>query len=331
MDNINKQDNNENYDKNKKLGYCGNCGKIGHRYKNCREPIISYGIILINLKDTDKLTEEQIKVIFDSSENKINISAKTNGVRCMNNSELNMFSYNKDKVKFLLIQRKHSLGYSEFIRGRYVVENIDGIIFLFQQMTPSEIEIIGKSEFSQLWDEFWHCGIESLDSRGLSNEYLIAKDNFEKLKTAEDLNLDYYIKNVVPKCNSPEWGFPKGRRNHVESDMDCAIREFEEETNITSDKYILLKNIDPLVENFVGTNGKKYRHVYYLALSYNTFELNMDSIHQKQEIGNIGLFCHEDTMNLIRPYHIERKKILTTVFTYILNTFVNRCEDIMTV
>ena len=26
--------------------YCTNCGKSGHNYKNCKNPIISYGIML---------------------------------------------------------------------------------------------------------------------------------------------------------------------------------------------------------------------------------------------------------------------------------------------
>jgi len=30
----------------------------------------------------------------------------------------------------------------------------------------------------------------------------------------------------------PEWEFPKGRRKRDETEMICAIREFQEETNI---------------------------------------------------------------------------------------------------
>jgi hypothetical protein len=49
----------------------------------------------------------------------------------------------------------------------------------------------------------------------------------------------------------------------------------------------------------------------------------------QQEIGNIGLYTYDESLNLFRSYHIERKKILTIVFIYILNKFVNRSEDII--
>ena len=34
------------YDMDTKVVYCNNCGNIGHLYKQCRQPILSYGIIL---------------------------------------------------------------------------------------------------------------------------------------------------------------------------------------------------------------------------------------------------------------------------------------------
>ncbi len=36
--------------------YCNNCGNYGHLYKNCRHPILSYGIILYHrCKDTGEI------------------------------------------------------------------------------------------------------------------------------------------------------------------------------------------------------------------------------------------------------------------------------------
>ena len=40
---------------------------------------------------------------------------------------------------------------------------------------------------------------------------------------------------------------------------------FQEETNITEDKYTIL-NVSPLREVFTGINGYRYIYVYYLAV-----------------------------------------------------------------
>ena len=109
--------------------FCGNCGKSGHVYKNCNDPITSYGIITIkinNILETDLLS---LNTMFSSKN--INI-ANISGINYTKN--INKFKYYSDKIKFLLIRRKHTLGYTEFVRGHYKTDNIDGIIYLFKQM-----------------------------------------------------------------------------------------------------------------------------------------------------------------------------------------------------
>ena len=54
---------------------------------------------------------------------------------------------------------------------------------------------------------------------------------------SDDEVFDIINKEVPIVYESPEWGFPKGRRNMHESDLDCAKREFEEETGIDESFY----------------------------------------------------------------------------------------------
>ena len=44
------------------------------------------------------------------------------------------------------------------------------------------------------------------------------------------------IQKSTTKWTEPEWGFPKGRREYHETDVDCSKREFQEETGISSRK-----------------------------------------------------------------------------------------------
>jgi hypothetical protein len=107
----------------KKHVYCSNCGHNTHDYKDCLEPITSWGIILVNLS----------MVPVDIVHNRINIKSHIYNINPTTPNDLNILSHSMNCIKFLLVQRKHSIGYFDFIRGRYRIDNIDGINFLFQQ------------------------------------------------------------------------------------------------------------------------------------------------------------------------------------------------------
>lgn len=299
--------------------YCTKCGKNGHEYKKCDNAVVSMGIILLKFDYAD------IKELFSDIEKKseTDIDIRNNGIRVDNYLDILIFSKLREKIKFLMIRRKHTLGYIEFIRGRYKLDNTDGIIFLFQQMTKEEINKIGRMNFMDLWNDFWIDPSKKLLN---DKEFQRSKEKFEKLKDEDEneLTIDYYVKYVDPVWDQAEWGFPKGRRKKLESNLECAMREFEEESNFTSDDYIVLEGIKPVTEEFIGTNGIKYKHIYYIAYSNSSKVPSIDptNIHQATEIGDIGFYTYNDVMNMIRPYHMERKKIVTQLFSYVIEKII---------
>ena len=224
-----------------------------------------------------------------------------------------------------MIQRKHTLGYIEFIRGRYKIDNIDGIIYLFQQMTQEEINDIAKYDFDKLWKDFW--GETQALSPNFMNEYDKSKEKFMILKNEEEeLSLNFYVNNVVPAWKQSEWGFPKGRRSKQEENMTCAIREFKEETDFKDEDFTVLDKITPIIEDFIGTNGVKYRHVYYIAFNNkneNEIKVNYNNENQNSEIGDIKLYNYDDALKIIRPYHTAKKKVLSSVYMFLLDLIVN--------
>ena len=105
--------------KNIKKKICNNCGIYGHEFNDCPEPITSWGIILVKiLNNKNKIYHNKNTQINDIS----NIKIETK-------KDLEKISYYLDNIQFLMISRKHSLGYIEFIMGRYILSNIDHIIF----------------------------------------------------------------------------------------------------------------------------------------------------------------------------------------------------------
>jgi len=261
---------------NKNYNICNNCGKSGHIYNNCKNPITSYGIISIRKK------------------------------------------YN---LQFLMICRKDSLGYVEFLRGKYPLYNKNYIQNLIDEMTVLEKERILTLDFDTLWKKLWH------DELGLN--YRIERKNavnkFEQIKRGIQLNdsenydLNDLIKNSKTQWNTPEWGFPKGRRNYGEKDLQSAIREWSEETGYPNNILNIITNIVPYDEYFVGSNFKSYKHKYYLGFINNDFS---NENYQKSEVSEMKWLSYEECLQNIRPYNLERidilKKINKTLQNYSL-------------
>lgn len=244
----------------------------------------------------------------------LKIDNNNSNINYSSNEDMYNFSVLKSNIKFLMAQRRYTLGYIEFIRGRYNVDNIDGIGALFEQMIQSEIKNIASKTYDELWVGFWG------NNHKKNQEYHIAKGKFDQLLNGVPFSIKFYTDNIKPKYTSLEWGFPKGRKNinEDEDDLVCACREFTEETGIDHNKIKIMDNISPFSETFIGTNGKKYKHVYYIG-SLDDISDDIKQMTGNNEIYRIGWFSYDEAINMIRPYHVLRKNILTELFINIMN------------
>lgn len=323
---------NTRYKKYKKI-FCNNCGRYGHVYAKCRDPITSSGIINFKIDHCDDSVIDTFKKKYESYAtngrgNRNIIIPLDDKIRCADKmcidktKYLKKFCDLKNHIKFLMIRRKNTLGYIEFIRGRYNPIDADSVINLFEQMVISEINMIKNNDLEYLWDKLWKSNSKN---KAYEFEFKQSKIKFDKLKSNElKYNLDFYIENVNFKYDTPEWGFPKGRRNFYEKNIDCAIREFNEESGYSMEDYKIMKRLHSLNEIFVGTNGVKYKHVYYIGIfiSDKQAKINVEKPSQYDEIGDIGWFTFNDALDLIRPHHRQRKKILTELFMFLLNELI---------
>ena len=306
-------DQKKNPNKKKKILYCNNCNNFGHFFKRCSDPITSWGIILIKI-------ENNIRPIIHSE----NTTIFNNGIYINNKYDLNKIHDNINDIKFLLISRKHSLGFIEFIRGRYKISNIEHIKYLIQQMQQNEIDNIKNNinTFKHLWKYLW-----GNDQARMNNfEYNISKKKFDQLNNElyVDVKLEYLLDNIKPNYLIPEYGFPKGRKNKSESDRECAIREFCEESNLDKNDIKIIDEINPITENLIGTNGIKYRHIYYVAEYVSDkiiSDINISKLNN--ETGNMDFYNYVDSALLIRSYHIEKYNIVTQLLFYYLNKILN--------
>lgn len=220
-----------------------------------------------------------------------------------------------DEKKLLMIQRRDSLCYIEFLRGKYNVENKEYLKILLSNFTKGEIRNVLNKEFDDLWYSLWMT-MEFKNSR-VRNEYNRSKTYFNKLKSSN------IFKDLIGEINiiydEPEWEFPKGRRNTNEYNRDCAIREFTEETGIVKD-YNILSNVRPLTEEYFGTNGVKYKHIYYVAEYIGESIIHKIDINKKEQYGeikDIKWFSENECLDHLRENKETKKDIIRRIFTFL--------------
>jgi 8-oxo-dGTP pyrophosphatase MutT (NUDIX family) len=170
-------------------------------------------------------------------------------------------------------------------------------------MTHDEKMDILSMDFGQMWYRIWFVNPESPytpDHLKLTKEryekYLICKNNFYKNFMGDS---GKKLKALIAKSYNVGslWEIPKGRRcSPQEKELNCALREFEEETNIKQSEFHILN--EETFTTVVTSMQVKYISEYFIALMNEPFKhsdspkfkypkLNYENHHQISEVADM--------------------------------------------
>ena len=237
------------------------------------------------------------------------------------------FRYNSyiDDIQYLMILRKNSFGYIDFIRGKFVESNYGHICQLINEMSNDEKENVLTKKHEELATEMW--GVRRTTHAPWRGDENGTQKKFDRLNhTGIQQGNQYYklpdmIRQSPTSWEETEWEFPKGRKNHQESDLDCAVREFCEETGYSIQQIELLQNVLPFEEIFIGSNHKSYRHKYFLArIKDDRKEIDISTF-QQAEVKKAEWKTYQQCFDAIRPYSVEKRRIINSVNKLLLNRY----------
>ena len=254
---------------------CANCGYIGHTFRDCHAPVMSYGIIAIKF---------------------------LHGV-----------------AHYLLVRRRDSICYVEFMRGKYKLTEPDYITLLINGMTADERRRLLSGNFEDLWESLWN----SQNTRQYRNECEVARRMFDAIKNTGDVHgrlLVQYVDNATAVWTEPEWGFPKGRRAVRESTLACALREFNEETGLHESILHIVEDEPTQVEEYTGSNGIRYKQIYYVGscVPSSVAALQPSNRVMSREIGDISWLPFAEAYEKIRTTNPEKRTVLQNIENRIL-------------
>jgi len=255
---------------------CLNCGTHGHTTRVCNFPITSYGLIC--------------------------------------------FKRINSEIKYIMIQKKDTISYTEFLRGKYEINNLQYMKLLLGMMTKEEKDKLLNRNFNDLWKLLWSHGSEN--GNRFQKEYNKSLNKFNKLKmgfymslkdkSIQFINLEVLIANSGEALPEQEWEFPKGRRKLCESDLSCALREFEEEVGI-GQKIVIHDTFKQFEETFTGSNGIRYRNIYYIAQyvgDASSVRFDATNAQQAKEVRDVRWFSYEEALARVRHSTNHEKREL---------------------
>jgi 8-oxo-dGTP pyrophosphatase MutT (NUDIX family) len=270
--------------------FCTNCGGNGHVFRQCIAPVTSHGVIMVRPTKAYKIED----------------------MLASNYSLVTGTEY--QPLEFLLIQRRDSLGFIELMRGRFKINDIDYIKLHLSGITQQEREKYRDGPFDVLWNSMWGLNHSHL----YKNEYEIARGKWEQIhKGVTDTQgktwtVQMMMDSLCPAPETPEWGFPKGRRDAQESDYDCAMREMWEETGVREKDVVPIQNLEPLTESFFGSNHVHYCHKYFVVWVPPSIDIKFDkeNDHMRREIGDLQWFSLDTALRHLRPENVEKREVL---------------------
>jgi len=269
--------------------YCTNCGEIGHSSKQCLQPITSFGVILFRIKggwnQTEHLSESDTYI---------------NGLES---------AFAENRVQYLLICRRDSLGYIDIMRAKYKTTDTTYICQQLRGMTREEQQKLLSEPFDTLWEQLW--GPPAHGSNPYKHEKEQSRIKLEELRNGTP-SLAEMIQTVGYHWDTPEWGFPKGRRDPHETEYACALREMWEETGLSEKDVLPIKNLEPLREVFFGSNSVQYCHKYYVMYVPEEKEILYDSTNEilKREVSAIRWCSRDEALGLLRSDNLEKREVL---------------------
>jgi 8-oxo-dGTP pyrophosphatase MutT (NUDIX family) len=223
------------------------------------------------------------------------------------------FRQHNNKREFLMICRKNSLGFVDFMRGKYKIHCPLHLNNLINEMSNKEKESLLSSEFDVLWKYLWgdYVGMQYRSEESVSKDKFSTITNGMQLKNGDIYNLEQLVTASDTNWITPEWEFPKGRRNYQENDLSCALREFEEETGYSKNNINIVQNIIPFEEIYTGSNYKSYKHKYFIGMIDPKVEPIQDF--QKSEVSQVKWLSLDECLSFIRPYHLEKKDMIIKI------------------
>jgi 8-oxo-dGTP pyrophosphatase MutT (NUDIX family) len=217
-------------------------------------------------------------------------------IRAIKSYGVSVCRYNvaKEQYEILLVKKRCTYAYVEFILGRYNRNSDNAALLMFNHMTNDEKVTILSLDFGQIYFKVFLVNPDSsnADMARISPEdlsrYRSYKRHFEHCFLKDG---GVKLRRLIDRSKNIEtiWEIPKGRKERddpQEKELICATREVKEEAGIDVDQYEILMDISP--RKLVKTeDGVKWINYIYIGVCYDQDYDPCVRFHHRQQIAEV--------------------------------------------
>lgn len=189
------------------------------------------------------------------------------------------FNEEKQRIEMVMVKKRCTYYFTLFILGSYRMGDNKRLLHLFSRMTPEEKLVVLTFNFETMWNHHWqtHNNNPKFNRKKIADFsfYTAKKNKFDKL-IADDNGKRIRSLISISRNSSLIWEIPKGRKifDH-ENDIECAVREFQEETGISKESYKIVPEIKPF-KTTERDGDTYYISTYYVAIPVKHIKLRID-------------------------------------------------------
>lgn len=220
--------------------------------------------------------------------------------------------------RVVIIKKRHSYAFVDWVSQINYESNLSRN--LLDYMSVNEKNLLFKLDFTTIAEE---VGLFNPRKAHQSSKYYSRQLAFTNAFLQDGGAKLHHWLNESLFLFKDNYEIPKGRKHKTERPLDAAVREFQEETNISRRDYTIIP-IRPHVITFYDA-GQKYQYVYYIAVATNLkLSISFKNKEQIKEVASIHQFNLEELKsfdkNLYKIYSIILKRLKNKKIKYPIQT-----------
>ncbi|KAJ3024779.1 UNVERIFIED_CONTAM: hypothetical protein HDU68_007791 [Siphonaria sp. JEL0065] len=287
---------------------CLKCGRgDGHTNKSCKHEGTSFGVIAYSGFDTDDPTVHVPRGRLYPFHQKIHghlVSDELIAATQQLGRDGDDQPQKDVPLMFLLVERKDTIGFLNLVQGCY------------PENEPYKSKKISKYVSDLICEE--RC---KLTNQSFAEMWAIAgtsrRDYVKSEQKWNGLDLGVILNTSECKHREADYMMPKGRLKLVGLDGDSVDESGESGFGGSTSNDGSSGDCCMYVEKFIGTDGKKYRNVFFVGRVRPCAQVSTrlgEDIDQSKEVRNMGWFTLKECEQLMRSTHNQKLDILKDVY-----------------